>query len=41
MDYIDLQYYRAKIASFDANPDVIGREALIERQHATIHLLVS
>ncbi len=38
MDYIDLRYYRAKIASFDAEPQLVGREALIERQHAAIHL---
>ena len=34
MDYIDLQYYRVKITRFEAHPEVIGREALIERQHA-------
>jgi len=38
MDYIDLRYYRVKIASFDAHPELVGREALIERQHATVHL---
>ena len=38
MDYIDLRYYRVKIASFDAHPDLVGREALIERQHAEVHL---
>lgn len=38
MDYIDLRYYRVKIANFDAHPDLAGREALIERQHATVHL---
>lgn len=38
MDYIDLRYYRVKIASFDAYPDLVGREALIERQHATVRL---
>jgi hypothetical protein len=38
MDYIDLRYYRAKIASFDAHSELVGREALIERQHAAIHL---
>jgi hypothetical protein len=38
MDYIDLRYCRVKIASFDAHPELVGREALIERQHATAHL---
>jgi hypothetical protein len=40
MDYIDLRYYRAKIARFDTHSELVGREALIERQHAAIHLLV-
>jgi hypothetical protein len=39
MDYIDLRYYRARIASFDIHSELIGREALIERQHAAIHLI--
>lgn len=39
MDYIDLRYYRAKIASFDAHSELIGREALIECQNAAIHLV--
>jgi len=38
MDYIDLRYYRVKIASFDTHPELVGREALIERQHAAVHL---
>jgi len=38
MDYIDLRYYRVKIASFDAHSELVGREALIERQNAAIHL---
>ena len=38
MDYIDLRYYRVKVARFDAHPDLVGRDALIERQHASIHL---
>jgi hypothetical protein len=38
MDYIDLRYYRVKIARFDAHSELVGREALIERQHAAIHL---
>ena len=39
MDYIDLQYYRVKIASFDAHSELVGREALIERDNAAIHLV--
>lgn len=35
-DYLDFQYYRVKIAKLDAHPDVIGREALIERQYARV-----
>ena len=38
MDYIDLLHYRVKIASFDAHPELVGREALIERQHAKVYL---
>jgi len=38
MDYIDLRYYRVKIASIDTHSELVGREALIERQHAAIHL---
>lgn len=38
MDYVDLQYYRVKIAGFDAHPELVGREALVGRQHATIQL---
>ena len=39
MDYIDLRYYRVRIASFDAHPELVGREALIERQSAVVHLM--
>ncbi len=39
MDYIDLRYYRVKIAGFDAKSDLVGREALIERQNAAVHLV--
>ena len=38
MDYIDLRYYRVKIARFDTHSELVGREALIERQSAAIHL---
>lgn len=39
MDYIDLRYYRVKIASFDRHSDLVGRDALIEHQHAAIHVV--
>jgi hypothetical protein len=39
MDYIDLRYYRVKIASFNAHSELVGREALIERQRAAVHLV--
>ena len=39
MDYIDLRYYRVKIASFDAHSELVGREALIERDNAGICLV--
>jgi hypothetical protein len=35
-DYVDFQYYRVKIAKLDGHPDVVGREALIERQYARV-----
>jgi hypothetical protein len=35
-DYRDLQYYRVKIAGFDEQPHLVGREALIERQYARV-----
>jgi hypothetical protein len=38
MDYIDLQYYRVKIAAFDGHSELVGRDALIERKHAAIQL---
>lgn len=38
MDYIDLRYYRVKIVNCDAHPELVGREALIERQHAKVRL---
>jgi hypothetical protein len=39
LDYIDLRYYRIKIASFDAHPELVGREALIDCQQAAVHLV--
>jgi len=37
MDYADLRYYRVMIARFDAHLDLVGREALIDRQQATVY----
>jgi hypothetical protein len=39
MDYIDLRYYHVKITSFDGHPELVGREALIERRCAAVHLM--
>ncbi len=39
MDYVDFLYYRVKIANFEPQPDPTGREALIERTNATVHLI--
>jgi hypothetical protein len=39
MDYVDLRYYRVKIARFDGHSEVDGRDALIDREHAVIHLI--
>jgi hypothetical protein len=36
MDYAELRYYHVLIARFDAHPDLVGREALIEREHASV-----
>ena len=38
MDYADLRYYRVKIIRFEAHPDVIGREALIDREQSSVQL---
>ena len=38
MDYVDLRYYRVKIIRFDAHSDIIGREALIDREHSAVQL---
>jgi hypothetical protein len=39
MDYVDFRYYRVRIARFDGHSDVDGRDALIDREHAVIHLI--
>jgi hypothetical protein len=36
MDYADLRYFHVLISKFDTHPDVVGREALNERQNATV-----
>ncbi len=38
LDYVDLRYYRAKIARFDAHSELVGREALIDREYATVSI---
>jgi hypothetical protein len=38
MDYAELRYYQVLIAKFDARPELVGREALIERQHASVFI---
>jgi len=36
MAYIDFQYYRVRIAAFPSQPHLVGRDALIEHQHAKV-----
>ena len=38
MDYVDLRYYRAEIAKFEAHSELVGREVLIDRFHAKTFL---
>lgn len=38
MDYVDFRYYLVKLATFETHPELVGREALIERQHAVVRL---
>ncbi|HKF53175.1 MAG TPA: hypothetical protein VKB26_12750 [Candidatus Acidoferrales bacterium] len=38
MDYVDLRYYRVKICRFDGHSEVVGREALIDRDHTAVQL---
>jgi len=38
MDYADLRYYHVEIASLNAHPELVGREALIDRQQAMIQV---
>ena len=39
LDYLDFHYYKVQIARFNARPEPVGREALIERQYALVHLV--
>lgn len=39
MDYVDFRYFRVKIAEFETQPELAGREALIDREHAAVHLM--
>lgn len=39
LDYADLRYYRVRIAGFQTQPDLVAREALIDREHAAVHLI--
>jgi hypothetical protein len=39
LDYADFRYYLVCIARFDNRAELVGRQALIERQHASVHLL--
>jgi hypothetical protein len=39
MDYVDLRYYLVRIAKFELHPEIVGRSALIETQHARVNLL--
>jgi hypothetical protein len=36
LDYRDFRYYLVKIAKFDTKSELVGREALIEREHASV-----
>jgi hypothetical protein len=38
LDYLDFRYYKVQIARLDARPELVGREALIDRQHSVVHL---
>jgi hypothetical protein len=36
MGFVDFQYYRVNIVRFDKHPELVGREALIDVQHARV-----
>ena len=39
MSYLDFQYYRVRITAFPSQPHLVGREALVDHQHATVFVL--
>jgi hypothetical protein len=39
LDYRDFQYYRAEISNFPAHPELVGLEALLERQSYSVSLV--
>ena len=38
MDYAELRYYHVSIAEFGSHPELVGREALIDRAQATVSI---
>ena len=36
MSYLDLHYYRVRISEFEGHPNLVGRDALIERQYVSV-----
>jgi hypothetical protein len=38
LDYRDLKYYHVRIAAFEEQPNLVGREALIDRQYVSVFL---
>lgn len=38
MDYVDFRYHRVKISGFDAHPELVGREALMDCRNAAVYL---
>jgi len=39
LDYLDFRYYKVQIARFNARPELVGQEELIDRQYALVHLV--
>jgi len=39
LDYLDFRYYKVQIARFNARPELVGREALIDSQYAFVYLV--
>jgi hypothetical protein len=38
LDYLDFRYYHVQIARCDAYAELVGREALVDRQQATVYM---